>query len=143
MENFGKPEKSRKIQKRSQHSYANNIRTFYEKINQNKVMSKSTQYSKRKIFVLVPKKLVSWIIPIINTLQFSFKSRFSIFVSLKNLHLRSRTFKAQISATFHYYRDQEKVKRIWQKMKICLSKAEVLRKIHKNFHSLQRKIVLL
>ena len=27
----------------------------YEKINQNKVMSGSTQYSKRKIFVLVPK----------------------------------------------------------------------------------------
>ena len=28
---------------------------FYEIINQNKVMSGSTQYSKRKIFVLVPK----------------------------------------------------------------------------------------
>ena len=27
----------------------------YEKINQNKVMSESTLYSKRKIFVLVPK----------------------------------------------------------------------------------------
>ena len=32
----------------------------YEKINQNKVMSGSTQYSKRKMFVLVPKLLVSW-----------------------------------------------------------------------------------
>ena len=40
----------------------------YEKINQNRVMSGSTQYSKRKIFVMVPKKLVSWIIPIISAL---------------------------------------------------------------------------
>ena len=41
----------------------------YEKINQNKIMSGSTQYSKRKIFALVPKQLVSWIIPIISALQ--------------------------------------------------------------------------
>ena len=40
----------------------------YEKINPNKFMCGSTQYSKRKIFVLVPKKLVSWIIPIISAL---------------------------------------------------------------------------
>ena len=41
------------------------IRICLQKKNQNKVMFKSTQYSKRKIFVLVPKKLVSWKIPII------------------------------------------------------------------------------
>ena len=33
---------------------------FKKKINQNKVMFGLTQYSKQKIFVLVPKKLVSW-----------------------------------------------------------------------------------
>ena len=40
----------------------------YEKINQNKIMSGSTQYSKRKIFVLVPKKLVTLNITIISAL---------------------------------------------------------------------------
>ena len=45
---------------------------------------------------------------------FSLDSRFSIFVSFKNLHLWSKTFKAQISATFHYYRGKEKEAKSFQ-----------------------------